>query len=114
MSALADEIKAAVRDALREELPVLLRAHCAHAQPPAIAQSSRPLSVGEAAQLAHRHPDTVRRAIHSGALLARRPGGGREWVIAPADLRRWMDRPGTGKSPVDLGAEVEVAVRRLT
>jgi excisionase family DNA binding protein len=109
VSALADEMKAALREVLREELPRALAA-LQGAATPAPPPRGR-LSVAEAAALAHRHQDTIRRAIRAGALKAMKPAGGREWIIEAAEVERWT-RSGTPASAVDIAAEVDKAVAR--
>ena len=115
MSALiiipADELRAMLREVLRDEL----NARSADA-PLAIGMGYRagPLSVAEAAQIAHRHPETIRRAIHDRTLQATKPEGGREWVIESNELQRWMGAPKPKRPPraSDMASEVESAVAR--
>jgi excisionase family DNA binding protein len=117
MSALADEIKDAVREVLRQVLCEVLRQELPRAL--AQLQPTRPapqlcparLSVAEAAARAHRHPDTLRRAIKAGTLRATRPAGGREWVVDSAELERWVSGPAS--APLDMQAEVDKAVARV-
>ena len=109
MSALADELRVVVREVLREELPRLLTAHL-QARAPAPRSDAR-LSVADAARVAHRHPDTIRRAIKTHALHATKPAGGREWIIDQAEIERW--RNGPASTPLDMQAEVEKALARI-
>jgi excisionase family DNA binding protein len=115
MSALvvipADELRAMLREVLRDEL----NARNADA-PPTNGMSHRtgPLSVSEAAQVAHRHQETIRRAIHDHTLRATKPEGGREWLIESNELQRWMRAQKPKRSPraSDMAGEVESAVAR--
>jgi excisionase family DNA binding protein len=104
-----ETLRETLREVVREELrPVLeqLRAGV-----PAPSPAPGPLSVAEAATLAHRNPETIRRAIKSGALRARRPQGGRAWVIDGAELHRWAGG-GAAAVGLDMDREVENAVRK--
>lgn len=96
MSALAEEIKQAVREALREELPRLLNPNKVALDPLA------GLSVADAAKYAHKSPYAVRRAIADGALTASKPTGGREWTIIASDLEQWMGRKKSAPTPIDI------------
>src|SRR5260370_17041167 len=103
MSALivvpADELRAMLREVVREELS----ARTGDSAPTnGIGRRSGTLSVAEAAQIAHRHPETIRRAIHDGALRATKPEGGREWLIESNELRRWMKAQAPKRSPPAL------------
>ncbi len=116
MSALvvisADELRAMLREVLRDELDARNAA-----APPANGMSCRTgtLSVAEAAQITHRHPETIRRAIHDRTLQATKPEGGREWLIEPDELQRWMKAQKPKRSPraSDMAGEVESAVARV-
>jgi len=105
MSALADEIRAAVREALRDELPRVLGELRAVGTPRTVR-----IGVAEASNLARRHPDTVRRAIKAGRLRASRPSGAREWILDAADVERWVQ--GEAVTTVDMKADVEAALAR--
>jgi len=115
MSALivvpADELRAMLREVLRDELnsrnPDLPSAD-------GMGNRTGQLSVAEAAQIAHRHPETIRRAIHDRTLQATKPEGGREWLIEPNELQRWMkaQRPKRPPRASDMAGEVESAVAR--
>jgi len=108
VSALAEEIKSALREVLREELAGVL------ARVPSTAPQSLPrgrLSVPEAAELARRHPDTVRRAIKAGELHATKPVGAREWILDRAEVERWI-RGSHSPDPTSMQADVERAVAR--
>jgi excisionase family DNA binding protein len=104
VSALAEEIKAALREVLREELPRLA------AGLPLSREPSR-IGVPEAATLANRHPDTVRRAIKAGRLHAMKPEGAREWILDGRDVDRWI-RGERQAPPTDVKADVESALAR--
>ncbi len=115
MSALvvipADELRAMLRKVLREEL------NARATDVPLVNGMSHPtgpLSVAEAAQIAHRHPETIRRAIHDRILQATKPEGGREWLIEQSELQRWMkaQKPKRPPRASDMASEVESAVAR--
>jgi len=115
MSALvvipADELRAMLREVLREEF----NARHSDASPAnGMSYSTGTLSVAEAARHAHRHPETLRRAIHDRTLQATKPEGGREWVIDTNELQRWMKAKTPKRSPraSDMAGEVESAVAR--
>jgi len=110
MSALAEEIEQAVRKVLREELPRMLGAERSSGH--VALDPNVGLSVPEAAKVAHRAPDTVRRAIRAGALRASHPEGGREWVIAPVDLEAWLGRRKRTPAVVDIGTLARQAAAR--
>jgi excisionase family DNA binding protein len=107
-----EELRAMLREVVREELD----ARTAEAPPinGAMGYRSGTLSVAEAAQMAHRNPETIRRAIHDSTLRATKPEGGREWLIESNELRRWMKAAGPKRSPraLDMKSEVESAVAR--
>jgi excisionase family DNA binding protein len=107
LSALADEIRTALREVLRDELPRLV-AGLLHAS-----RSGSPARIGvaEAAALSNRHPDTVRRAIKKGRLRAARPSGARVWVIETRDVERWV-RGDERDAKADMSGDVEAAVAR--
>jgi excisionase family DNA binding protein len=116
MSALivvpADELRAMLREVVREELNARTE------EPPRVngtASHNGTLSVAEAAQIAHRHPETIRRAIHDGGLRATKPEGGREWLIESKELRRWMKAQAPKRSPraLNMKSEVDSAVARV-
>jgi excisionase family DNA binding protein len=73
------------------------------------------LSVAEAAQIAHRHPETIRRAINDATLRASKPAGGREWLIEAVELQRWMNAKRSKRSEraSNLSSEVEDALARI-
>ena len=102
-----DEFKTAVADVLRAELPRILR----ETSPSTVAERRPTCSVAEAAKVACRHPDTVRRAIKAGELRAFHPLGAREWVIESADLDRWLQRV-PASNVVDLDLEARKALDR--
>ncbi len=115
MSALivipADELRAMLREVVREELS----ARTGDSAPTnGIGRRSGTLSVAEAAQVAHRHPETIRRAIHDTILRATKPEGGREWLIESNELRRWMKAQGPKRSAraLNMKSEVDSAVAR--
>jgi excisionase family DNA binding protein len=107
----ADELRAMLREVVREEL----NARVAEA-PPINGMGNRTgtLSVVEAAQIAHRNPETIRRAIRDSTLRATKPEGGREWLIESNELRRWMKAQGPKRSPraLNMKSEVDSAVAR--
>jgi excisionase family DNA binding protein len=102
VSALQDEIKAAVAAALREELPRLLR-EVTPANDPTSPDSW--LSVAQAAKLGAFEPGTIADHIERGNLPAAKPKGSREWRIRLADFRAFM---GWQKQPdaVDIDRSV--------
>lgn len=51
----------------------------------------RRLTVAEAADVAGRHPDTVRRALADGSLPGWQRVKGGTWMVKPEDLAAWMD-----------------------
>jgi excisionase family DNA binding protein len=107
----ADELRAMLREVVREEL----NARTGEAPPiHGTASHNGTLSVAEAAQIAHRHPETIRRAIHDSALRATKPEGGREWLIESNELRRWMKAQEPKRSPgaLSMKSEVDSAVAR--
>ncbi len=105
MSALADEIRAAVREELR---PLLGRLDALR---PAGLDPLAGLDITEAARVAHRSPDTLRRAIREGKLKATRPDGGRQWIVLAGDLEQWMGRRKT-QQRVDIEAAGRQALAR--
>ncbi len=114
MSALQDEIRAAVRAELERER-AWLEERLANLASKATPAPERLLSVAEAAAEAHRCADTVRRAIAAGLLRATRPTEGGPWLIAPVDLRAWLESPRPSpcqSGAVDLERAAEEAARR--
>lgn len=95
-----EELRAILREIVREELNARLTN--------AVSNGKGVLSVAEAAQAAHRHVETIRRAIHRGTLRASKPEAGREWVIEATELQRWMNAltPQHSIGSVDM-AEIE-------
>jgi excisionase family DNA binding protein len=107
MSALADEIKAALREVLREELPRALSL----LQPRS--NEDGYLSVQKAATLAEVHPDTIRAWVKDGRLVAHRAGCGLR--IRRDDLRRFLEGGGPQKNrpTPEEDADAILARRRL-
>jgi excisionase family DNA binding protein len=107
MSALAEEIKAALREVLREELPRALSL----LQPRT--DEDGYLSVQKAATLVEVHPDTIRAWVKDGRLVAHRAG--RELRIRRDQLRRFLEGGGPQKNrptPEEKAAEI-LGRRRL-
>jgi excisionase family DNA binding protein len=78
----------AERDELRHRLEML----SAGANQAQASADEAMMTIDEAAQLARRHPKTIRVAIKSGRLRAFRPGGGRGRVLLRADdVRAWLE-----------------------
>lgn len=95
-------------DALAERLAPRLRAMMGDAEPERV---SRPLSPHEAAERARTHPETIRRAVRSGALPASRAG--RSIRVDPADLDTWLNRPPSQRAePVARRAPARRSHRR--
>lgn len=69
------------------------------------------LDVSEAARVAHRSPETVRRWVWSGKLAASRHG--RRLMIARADLAHLITPPGTGMA-LSLAEWADTARAALT
>jgi excisionase family DNA binding protein len=116
MSALVittpEELQAMIQEAVQEALGAVPQAWPVSNG----TQTARgTLSVAEAGRIAHRHPETIRRAINGGFLRASKPGGGREWLIEASELRRWMKakRPKRPERASDLTSEVESALARV-
>jgi excisionase family DNA binding protein len=87
-----DAIPAEALDALAGRLRAYLR------EPADDCSTPEPLlTVHEAAQRARAHPETIRRAIRSGALHAVRAG--RSLRIAPGDLDAWLQRSAARTRP---------------
>jgi excisionase family DNA binding protein len=89
------ELVAQVAELVRERDELRLRIELlTAAQDSAQAGSSASpmLTVAEAAVLARRHPQTIRRAFEAGKLAAYRPGGGRGRVLLREDdVRAWLE-----------------------
>lgn len=66
----------------------------------------------EAAVLAKKHPDTLRRAIKAKKLKGSKPDGGREWVIRRGDLNDYLAGRRPGLKAVDENRKIEDAVAR--
>lgn len=102
MSALADEIRAAVRvelDAERRWLEERLAKLAA--RPGTDPEEQVPLA--EVARLCGLTPGTLRRAIRQGRLVASK--GPKEWRVRRADLEAFRGRPrGAAPAPLDLKA----------
>ena len=83
MSALADEIKAAVRAGIREELDSLRRAVSSQ-------EHEEVLSLEKCARLSGYSIGTIRKAIRRGELQASKRA--REWRVNREDLHAWRGR----------------------
>ncbi len=93
MSALADEIEAAVRRVLEARLLAIEERLVPKPD------DDRALTVTEAAQFARYTPETLMERIRAGDLAAYKPKGSREWRVRLGDLRRWLWESGR-----DIGA----------
>jgi excisionase family DNA binding protein len=106
-----DTIRATVRDVVREELRPL-RELLEQLAPRA---SDDLLTVRQAAELAHVHPNTVRNWIEDGQLPRRRSG--RKYLVERVALRKLLEvgprRPPAEQAPVDVAAAI-LARRRRT
>jgi excisionase family DNA binding protein len=112
VSALTDEIKAAVVEALREELPRLLR----EKQAPAVVRSPEPeacLTVAQAAELSGFGPQSIREKCRSGEIDAVRPGGGRGWRIRKSAFDAWLGKQREPAEGVDIDTEARKIVARM-
>ena len=58
---------------------------------PTAAEPSRRLTTAEAAEVARRHPVTVRRALEGGELHGRQSKAGGRWLIRTECLDAWID-----------------------
>jgi excisionase family DNA binding protein len=101
VSALADEIEAAVRRVVEQRLAAI-EARLSPMQP----DDDQALTVQEAADFARYTPETLMERIRAGDLPAHKPKGSREWRVRVGDLRRWLWESGQdvgarGTSPLD-------------
>lgn len=107
MSSIDEAFTETMRQVVREEV----RAALAEQKAPSRIPTPARLSVMEAAALAHKHPDTIRRAIKGKDLRATKPRGSREWVVSGEDFDRWIT--GASLHPLDMASEVDKAVARV-
>ena len=104
MSALADEIRQAVREALRDELPRALREGLGIGSAAAANNDGEEaLDLEECSRLSGYAVGTLRKAIKKGKLAAKK--GAKEWRVRRADLLAWEGRPQKMPSVVDLRAK---------
>ncbi len=89
MSALSEEIEAAVRRVVEERLAAI-EARLSPREP----DDDRAMTVAEAAEFARYAPETLMERIRAGDLPAHKPSGSREWRVRLGDLRRWLWQSG--------------------
>ena len=111
MSALQDEIRAAIQEALRQEMPELLRKHLAVVAGPAPAAEA--VSVTVAARLTGYSQEAILAAIVRGDLPASKPSGSRLWRIRTADLEAWLAGARTTRARAQVESVSEIAARML-
>ena len=104
--ATSSQLRDFIRDAVRVELASSI---------PAIApaRNVETISVKEAADMCSLKEATVREHARSGAFVAQRPRGSREWRIDLASFKAWLAGQGeVVEEPVDLDATARRILER--
>jgi hypothetical protein len=70
------------------------------------------LPLPEAARVAGKHPDTLRRAIRQKRLKASKADGAREWSVRRGDLQEYLS-PSAGRPRLDEERKIAQAVSRV-
>ena len=115
MNPFYDDIKQAVREALREELPRMLRERVI----PVEERAPRPgvdefLTVAQAASMAGYNEQTIRAKLRDKDLKGVRPGGGRSWRVRTSVLIAWLNAQKECVAEViDINAEADRMLLRL-
>lgn len=115
-------IEQAIREAVAAELaPVTQELRALRAEVQQLRETKPPppdpdqrLLVPEAAALAGKHPDTLRRAIKAKKLKASKVDGGREWAIRRGDLNDYLAGSSrAARGEVDERRKIEDAVAKV-
>lgn len=110
MSGMADEIRTIVREEIRAALADLRTALTEQPRSPA---ADPLLTVAEvAARVGHVEPETVREWIHSGKLVATRPGG-RRYAVSPDDLARFLANRSDQGGKISEGEHLRLLSERI-
>lgn len=101
-----EEVRSVVREELATARPIVSPA------PPLVQIGETRLTVAQVAERCHAHVVTVREWIRTKRLPASKPG--REWLVRPSDLERFLASPTTGKpQPASVLEQADRIMGRL-